>query len=120
MQERAQAAQKLRVRKRTRQAEIKEHVAAIDEIPRAPEDWKAWLGEVLPDYFGGGFAKRHVDFWSWVWSITPGSAPRPYVAIWPRGGGKSTGAEGAAVALGAPRFAGGVAARRYVVYVRET
>ena len=120
LQERAQATQKLRLRKRARQEEIKEHVAAIDETPRAPEDWKAWLGEVLPDYFGGGFAKRHVDFWEWVWSIGPGSAPRPYVAIWPRGGGKSTGAEGAAVALGAPRFAGGASARRYVVYVRET
>ena len=43
----------------------------------------------------------------------------PFVGIWPRGGGKSTGAEAAAVAVGAPRL-GGEAARRYVVYVRET
>ena len=116
----AQAGHKLRVRKRLRQAEIKEQVAAIDEIPRAPKAWKPWLDEVLPEYFGGGFAKRHVDFWKWVWSIEPGDSPRPYVAVWPRGGGKSTGAEGAAVALGAPRLAEGRAPRRYCVYVRET
>ncbi len=55
-----------------------------------------------------------------MWSIEPGESPRPYVAVWPRGGGKSTGAEGAAVALGAPRLAEGRAPRRYCVYVRET
>ncbi len=52
-----------------------------------------------------------------MWSIRPGEAVDPYLAIWPRGGGKSMGAEAAAV--GAPRF-GGEPARRYVVYVRET
>lgn len=80
--------------------------------------WEAWLRVVLPSYFDT-FAERHRDFWRWVWAIRPGEPVDPYLAIWPRGGGKSTGAEGAVVALGAPRF-DGQAARRYAVYVRET
>ena len=85
---------------------------------RGPIGWEAWLKAVLPSYFDT-FAGRHREFWEWVWSIQPGQAVEPFVGIWPRGGGKSTGAEAAAVAVGAPRL-DGEPARRYVVYVRET
>ena len=89
------------------------------EIEReAPLAWEAWLRTILPSYFDT-FAERHQAFWQWVWAIRPGEPVDPILAIWPRGGGKSTGAEGAVVALGAPRL-NGQAARRYVVYVRET
>jgi hypothetical protein len=40
--------------------------------------------------------------------------PRPLVAIWPRGGAKSTSAEGAVVAVGA------LEKRRYALYVSDT
>ncbi len=99
--------------------EVKRREKAPGEIElAAPFAWEAWLRAVLPSYFDT-FAERHCAFWAWVWSIRPGEPVDPYLAIWPRGGGKSTGAEAAAVAVGAPRL-DGEPARRYVVYVRET
>jgi hypothetical protein len=80
----------------------------------APEPWDEWLPALFPAYVRGGFAARHGEFWDWVWDIEPASAPRPFVAIWPRGGGKSTSAELAAAALGVR------GKRRYCLYVRET
>lgn len=59
-------------------------------------------------------AEHHHAFWRWVWDVTPGVRPAPFIGIWPRGGGKSTSAELAAVALGARRQ------RRYALYVRST
>jgi len=123
---RAQAALLLRQRQQAKRREAAEGQAQLE----APQQWEAWLQAVLPLYFGS-FAERHRAFWSWVWSIQPGEAVRPLLAIWPRGGGKSTGAEAAVVAVGAPRCrkplrkdkaaaSGERAARRYVVYVRET
>ena len=109
-----QAARLLGQRRKTKRLEVAEGGEQLD----APAQWEAWLRAVLPSYFDN-FAERHRAFWSWVWSIRPGEPVDPYLAIWPRGGGKSTGAEAAAVAVGAPRF-GGEPARRYVVYVRET
>ncbi|MHB2033905.1 MAG: hypothetical protein ACYCVE_11120 [Gemmatimonadaceae bacterium] len=59
-------------------------------------------------------ARRHIDLWSWVMAIKKGETAQPFVGIWPRGGGKSTTAEAASVALG-------VRGRRgYCLYVRET
>lgn len=83
--------------------------ATIDE-----SDWRQWLAEVTPGYVSSGFAPRHVEFWDWVWSVNPDNRPAPFVAIWPRGGGKSTSAELAVVALGA------LQRRRYVLYVSGT
>lgn len=79
----------------------------------APGDWRAWLQALFPAYIDT-FADRHKRFWEWVWTIGPEDNPRPYVGIWPRGGGKSTGAELATCALGLRDVSS------YAVYVRAT
>jgi hypothetical protein len=79
-----------------------------------PDTWEPWLRALFPAYCRAPFAPRHRAFWEWVWAIASGVRPAPFVAIWPRGGAKSTGAELAAVAVGAR----GV--RRYVWYASET
>jgi hypothetical protein len=84
------------------------------EGDEAPQDWPAWLGTITPQAVAAGYADRHRQFWAWVWAIEPGHKPDPFVAVWPRGGGKSTSAELAVTALGAR------AKRKYVLYVRGT
>lgn len=68
-----------------------------------------------------GFAAHHEEFWEWVWSIEGGDGyngaalvAEALIAIFARGGGKSTNAELACVALGARRR------RRYALYVSAT
>lgn len=80
----------------------------------APDGWRSWLTTLFPGYVRQGFAPRHVAFWEWVWNVRAGLRPAPLVAIWPRGGGKSTSAELAVVALAARRV------RQYGLYVCET
>lgn len=77
-------------------------------------DWQPWLVALFPEYVKHGFAAHHQEFWEWVWAIQQERRPAPFVAVWPRGGAKSTSAELAAVALGAR----GV--RRYALYICET
>ena len=81
---------------------------------RLEADWRSWLETLFPQYVTGGFADRHVEFWDWVWSITRGAAPPAFIAIWPRGGGKSTSSEIACAAVGARET------RRYILYICET
>jgi hypothetical protein len=57
---------------------------------------------------GGDFHER---FWAWLDAIPEDEAPRPYLAVWFRGSGKSTCAEIAVVAMGANGL------RNYVIYV---
>ena len=84
------------------------------------EGYESWLrrlfGSWLPDASGRhiALAEHHHEFWQWVWSVERGARPLPFVAIWPRGGGKSTSVELACVALAARK------ARRYVLYVCNT
>lgn len=70
-----------------------------------------WLTRVLPGYVGATgqelpdeaeelFAEHHLEFWRWLWAITPGIRPDPFIGVWPRGGAKSTSAEAACVGLG--------------------
>lgn len=96
---------------------------AADEIdPRSrsgridppPADWHGWLRAMFPTYVGFEFGDHHREFWDHVWSLKRGVRPPAFIAIWPRGGGKSSSAEMATVALGAR----GV--RKYAWYVRET
>jgi hypothetical protein len=61
-----------------------------------------------------GFASHHEEFWRWVWCVQAGERPHPFVAIWPRGGAKSTSAELATVALGARHQ------RHYALYICQT
>ena len=79
-----------------------------------PEGWRAWLTTLFPGYVQYGFAPRHEALWEWVWALAAGVRPAPFVAVWPRGGGKSTSAELAVVAVAARR------SRRYGLYVSET
>lgn len=80
----------------------------------APKLWHDWLPEVLPLHFSQSFSDRHLEFWEWVESIEPDEKPAPFVAIWGRGGGKSTNAEAAAVRVGARKT------RKYIWYISET
>ena len=76
--------------------------------------WNDWLTTLFPDYVTGGFADRHTELWDWVWSIKRGVRPAPFVAVWPRGGAKSTSAELATVAVGSRRRRG------YAIYICGT
>lgn len=80
----------------------------------APEGWREWLWTLFPQYVSHGFAEHHEELWEWESGITKDSSPDPFVAIWARGGGKSTGAELAVTRLGV------TGRRKYVLYVRET
>jgi hypothetical protein len=90
--------------------------AGIDE-----DHWASWLTTLFRPYFVDDvtgilipFGPHHEQFWDWVWALRPGVRPRPFVAIWPRGGGKSTSAEMACVAVGARQT------RRYGLYICAT
>jgi len=76
-----------------------------------PAQWDDWLTTLFPAHFKAGFAERHVEMWEWEESIVPGKRPRPFIAIWGRGGAKSTSAEAVVVKLGAREV------RKYVWYV---
>lgn len=76
------------------------------------ETWRGWMAAVFPEFTE--FAEHHADFWDWVWSIEPNVRPKPFVAIWPRGGAKSSSAELAVVAL----LARGI--RIYGLYISGT
>lgn len=77
-------------------------------------EYVAWLTTMYPSIFSGGFGTHHHEFWRWVWTIERGVKPQPFIAIWPRGGAKSSSAEGATVALGARHR------RRYALYCCAT
>jgi hypothetical protein len=82
--------------------------------PIAPSRWEEWLRTLFPSYVRHPFGDRHVDFWGWVQSIEPERTAPTLVAIWPRGGAKSTSAELACCYLGAFKK------RRYGWYISET
>ena len=83
------------------------------DAPSIEADWRDWLTTLFPGYFSS-FAPQHEAFWDWVWALDTGTRPTPFVGIWPRGGGKSTNAEAACVAVGARRV------RSYVLYISAT
>ncbi len=76
--------------------------------------WRDWLAKFFPHVVSAPFAPRHVDQWEWFESLTPGTAPRPRVDPWPRGGGKSSTGELGCVRVGAKL------SRRFVLFVAET
>ncbi|MDQ6719336.1 MAG: hypothetical protein M3003_00900 [Candidatus Dormibacteraeota bacterium] len=84
------------------------------ELAELANDWRRWLRRLFADYTQYPFAPHHAVLWDWLWAIEPGVRPDPLVAIWARGGAKSTCAEMATVALGARRK------RRYGLYVSGT
>jgi hypothetical protein len=115
---------------RTLRAEVAKLEATVrTRLPRpdasgpgqvAPDDREGWLRALFPRSLSNEagesipLAQHHRDFWAWVWALKKGVKPRPFVAIWPRGGGKSTSAELACVAVGARK------SRRYILYISGT
>jgi hypothetical protein len=82
--------------------------------PQVPDDPIIWQSTVYPRMQLAPPAKRHAELWSWAAALRPGVRPNPFVAIWPRGSGKSTTAEIVSTYLGAH------ARRFYVWYVSGT
>lgn len=81
----------------------------------APEAWEPWVRTLFPKYVKHPFAPRHEELWEWAWLIEKGVRPDvAFVAVWCRGGAKSTSAELLTVSLGVR------GKRKYGLYVRET
>lgn len=97
-----------------------EALALLPSRQELEADYHLWLSHLLPKHFRSAgpeqFAPHHEEFWGWGWKIKLGEIPVPpaYLAIWPRGGNKSTSAEGLAVALGARER------RKFGLYVCRT
>ena len=87
---------------------------ATADVSDAPTDPLGWLREMFPKYVERPFGEHHEEFWDHVWSIELDDAPEAFIAIWGRGGAKSTGAELATTALGCR------GKRRYGLYVCST
>lgn len=85
-----------------------------DIIAKFESDWLAWVGCLFPTLITHDFAAHHVEFWEWAWAIRKGERPRPFTAIWPRGGAKSQSAELAVASLGARGL------RRYFIVCSST
>lgn len=79
-----------------------------------PTNWRTRVPALFGDYFWFPFSPPHEALWEWENAIHADSAPRSFVALWPRGRGKSTTVE-AAVADLAIR-----GARTYCLYVCGT
>jgi hypothetical protein len=93
-------------------AEIEEYLAYLTREAVESQDWQSWISLISPQRYD--FAPHHVEFWRWVWSVRRDLRPPPFIAIWPRGGAKSTSTELACVLLAAR------GARKYGLYVCES
>lgn len=80
----------------------------------APVGWREWLTTLFPGTFSAPFAPRHGEFWNHIETIQRGRKSPAFFAVWPRGGGKTTNTEAAAVRLGAKEE------RKFCLYVRST
>jgi hypothetical protein len=90
--------------------------AAFAQAARDDEDdWAHWLPGLLPNFFTADFGPHHGEMWAWIWSIDLGTKPADaFVGIFPRGGAKSTSAEGGVVSLAAR------SRRKYGLYICDT
>jgi hypothetical protein len=95
-------------------AEAHRRLAAQAATLELPADWRTRVGSLFADYFWHPFSEPHEALWAWENAIELDSTPRPFVAIWPRGRGKSSTSE-AVVADLAIR-----GARTYCLYVCGT
>jgi len=73
-----------------------------------------WIQTHFPHVATAQPAQRHTALWEWVERLEPGIRPKAYIAIWPRGGGKSTTGE-----LVANRVCAKLT-RRFMLIVSET
>lgn len=79
-----------------------------------PADWRKRVPALFARYFWFPFSEPHAELWSWENAIGPQTTPRPFVAIWPRGRGKSTTTEAVVADLAIRK------ARTYCLYVCST
>lgn len=79
-----------------------------------PSDWRARVPALFGAYFWFGFSAPHEALWAWENDIALDSSPRPFIAIWPRGRGKSTTSEAVVADLAIRK------ARTYCLYVCGT
>lgn len=86
----------------------KRRTPSIDEEEITSDEWCATVFPNLELAPGG---ERHKELWGWTYSLKKGERQKPFIAIWPRGSGKSTTAELSVV------FAGATKKRRYAWYV---
>jgi hypothetical protein len=93
-------------------SELEGYMAYLAQEAVKSGDWRQWISLISPQRYE--FAPHHEQFWKWVWSVKPDERPNPFVAIWPRGGAKSTSTELACVLLAAR------GARKYGLYVCES
>ena len=103
-----------------------EALAYVQRTQAAPlaieSDWRTWLRAVGPRTFTGSFAPFHVEFWDWYWRVAQkrrkgeplDDEEHAFLAIWMRGGGKSSNVEWAAIAEGA------LVGQGFVLYVSGT
>lgn len=94
-------------------ADARAILAAI-ERHRLSEDWRAWLASLFPQHATSPPGEHHAALWRWLWSLEAGAPADPFIAVWPRGGAKSTTAELGVAAVAARRT------RRYALYVSGT
>jgi hypothetical protein len=88
---------------------------AAREARKPPaDDWKAFIAGTFSAYMRPPYAAYHETFFEFIWSITPTHSPPPFVAIWPRGGAKSTCLEVACATIAALKK------RKYVLFVSAT
>jgi len=85
----------------------------IQEAKRI-DDWEVWLKLLFANVANKPFSKGHEELWKWVWAIEKNSKPKPYIAVLPRGHGKSSSTELAVVATAARQT------RKYCLYICET
>ena len=89
-------------------------IALKNMTPKAPSDPESWIKTVYPHLKLAPSGDRHFQMWEWAQGVKRGVRPRPFVAIWPRGSGKSTTAEIITTYLGA------AGDRKYVWYISGT
>lgn len=96
-------------------SEKKKFLKQLNEFaPIGSQSWRGFLTGTFPKLELKSFAPHQVEFWNWVWAIQPNERPRPFVALWSRGSGKSTSAELAATLIGITQR------RAYIIYVSGT
>ena len=88
--------------------------AELDKLILDALSWRERLQLIFPRYIWHELSQPHIELWEWIDAIEPDTTPDPFIAIWPRGRGKSTHAEIAAVDLG------GRNRRLYCMYVCGT
>lgn len=96
------------------QAEAQRRIAAQQAISVLPALWRERVPKLFGAYFWHPFAQPHEELWQWVDAIEINASPHPFLAVWPRGRGKSTTTEAAVADTGIRKV------RNYCLYVCAT